>query len=220
MKITRFVCRKSLVSCLSALVLVAALLAAGCGQSQAAVLTNSIEHFIQIPLCRQATDYTCGAAALQSILYYYGDEWGESYLAEQLHSNPDWGTNYHDLISVAETEGLNAEAKAGMTVDDLKADVRAGKLVIVAFQAWSENPDSYTTDWNDGHYAVVVGYSSDRLYFMDPLQLGNYTYIPTAEFLDRWHDTDSDYITQLIHFGVIVWGDAPAYHPSEVLKLQ
>ena len=214
-------------SILVMLILVLALVTGGCrGSSKQnnvddqTILTGSIEHMLKLPLCRQATDYTCGAAALQSILYYYGDEWGEASLAEALNSNPDYGTNYHDIISVAEGEGLQAEAHSDMTIEDLKADVLAGKFVIVALQAWSENPDSYASDWNDGHYAVVIGYDDTRIYFMDPLQLGNYTYIPTDEFLIRWHDTDSDYVTQLVHFGIIVWSNEPVYNPSVVLRLQ
>src|SRR4051812_3037220 len=35
---------------------------------------KSLEHFIHTPLFRQQTEYTCGVAALQSVLHYYGDE--------------------------------------------------------------------------------------------------------------------------------------------------
>ena len=212
---------------LVASILVLTLITTGCSNStkqentqEQAVLTSAIQFFIQLPLCRQATDYTCGAAALQSILYYYGDEWGEASLAEQLKSDPERGTNYRNIISIAQTEGLQAEAKTGMTLDEIKSDVKAKKLVIVAFQAWSEDPSKYSDDWNDGHYAVVVGYDNDRIYFMDPLQLGNYTYIENTEFLSRWHDTDNDNVTKLEHFGVIVWGGESNYSPSEVLALQ
>jgi predicted double-glycine peptidase len=204
----------------------AALVTAGCRNAPQTniqdqpVLTSAIENFIQLPLCRQATDYTCGAAALQSIFYYYGDEWDESSLAAELQSDPETGTNYRNIIKVSEAEGLNAEARTNMTIDDLKSNVRDKKLVIVAFQAWSENPGGYADDWNDGHYAIVVGYGSDRIYFMDPLQLGNYTYILNSDFLTRWHDTDNDNVTRLENFGIVIWGDSAAYDPAEVVRLK
>ncbi len=51
--------------------------------------------------------------------------------------------------------------------------------------------------WNEGvrlvgpnHYAVAIGYDEKHIYFMDPSTLGHYTFIPIAEFLDRWHDMD------------------------------
>ncbi len=208
------------------LALVISLATAGCRsaaqkvtQTDQPVTTNLIQNFIRIPLCRQATDYTCGAAALQSILYYYGDEYDEETLATNLKSDPDLGTNYRTIMSFAEGEGLQAESHTDMTINDLEADLRAGKPVIVALQAWSENPDSYPNDWNDGHYAVVVGYDNNRIYFMDPLQLGNYTYIVTSEFLARWHDTDNDNVTVLNHFGVVIWGDKSSYDPSTVIAL-
>ncbi len=206
--------------------LVISLAAVGCrnadqqvNQTDQPVMTNSFEHFIKLPLCRQATDYTCGAAALQSILYYYGNEYDEGTLAADLKSDPDLGTNYRNIMDFAEAQGLQAESRTDMTINDLEADVRAGKPVIVALQAWSENPDTYSDDWNDGHYAVVVGYDNNRIYFMDPLQLGNYTYIITSEFLARWHDTDNDNVTVLNHFGVVIWGDKSGYDPSIVIAL-
>jgi predicted double-glycine peptidase len=197
----------------------------GCSKQQVnqqdqPVLTSAIGHFIQVPLCRQATDYTCGASVVQSIFYYYGDEWNEASLVEELQSDPERGTNYRNIIKLAQTEGLQAEAQTGMSLDELKSNVRANRLVVVALQAWSEDPSKYSDDWDDGHYAVVVGYDNDRVYFMDPLQLGNYTYILNSDFLVRWHDTDNDNVTKLEHFGVIIWGGEPNYDPSVVVAMQ
>jgi len=40
------------------------------------------EGILRLPHTRQATNYTCGAAALQSVLAYYGDEFREDALAK------------------------------------------------------------------------------------------------------------------------------------------
>ena len=50
-----------------------------------------------LPLTRQATDYTCGASALQSVLRYYGDEWMETELANILKSDSNEGTRYNNI---------------------------------------------------------------------------------------------------------------------------
>ncbi len=61
-----------------------------------------------------------------------------------------------------------------------------------AVEAW---PDAYPVDWTndfiDGHYAVVIGYDPERLVLMDPSTLGHYTFIPKAEFVQRWHDVSA-----------------------------
>jgi predicted double-glycine peptidase len=216
---------KAICGLMLALMLVLTLAAPGCRSTPSTsiqdqpVMTGSIQNFIDIPLCRQATDYTCGAAALQSILYYYGDEWSEGALAEELKSDPDRGTNYRSIMAVAQAEGLQAESRTDMTIDDLQAHVKAHKLVMVALQAWAEDASNYADDWNSGHYAVVVGYDDARIYFMDPLQLGNYTCIPNEDFLSRWHDTDNDNVTRLLRFGIIIWGGTSSYDPAVVLPM-
>ena len=208
-------------------ILAATLMTGGCQntpqvtnpQSQP-LLTSSIEDFIPVPLARQATSYTCGTAALQSILYYYGDEYREDRLAKRLKSDPDNGTNYRNMVQFAQSKGIEVVVRTNMTIDDLKLALHNRHPVIVAFQAWSDNVSNYTDDWEDGHYAVVIGYDNDRLYFMDPSTLGNYTFISNSDFLKRWHDIDSDNVTRLQDFGLIFSKDKPAYNPNVILQLE
>lgn len=79
---------------------------------------------------------------------------------------------------------------------------------------------NYPHDWDDGHCAIAISYDDDRIYFMDPSTLGNYTYIADPEFLNRWHDTDSDNVTKLIHFGVVLSGQEPSYDPNVILPME
>jgi hypothetical protein len=52
------------------------------GQASTAALQESqplpnldeVKNLIRVPLIRQTRDYTCGVAALQSVLLYYGEE--------------------------------------------------------------------------------------------------------------------------------------------------
>lgn len=49
-------------------------------------------NLINLPDVRQATDYTCGPSALQSVLMFYGEEVREDKLADKTDADPDKGT--------------------------------------------------------------------------------------------------------------------------------
>jgi hypothetical protein len=51
-----------------------------------------------------------------------------------------------------------------------------------------------------------------------PSTLGNNTYIPVEEFLDRWHDRDQRG-KELIHFGIVIDGKKRAYDADEIKSL-
>lgn len=174
---------------------------------------------IKIPMTRQSTDYTCGVAALQSVLMFYGDEFLESELAKFLKANPKDGTAYAEMKRFSESKGYSVQVFKDMKLDDLKKLLDAGAPVICLIQAWPERKVDYKTDWDDGHYVVAIGHDADHVYFMDPSTLGNYTYIPNDEFMDRWHDTDSK--VKLNHFGMVVQKKAKqAYRADDVRKLE
>ena len=75
------------------------------------------------------------------------------------------------------------------------------------------------TDWEDGHYVVAIGYDNKNIYLMDPSTLGNYTFIPIPEFLDRWHDQDPYTSEFLIHFGMVIDKGQPQYDFREIKYL-
>lgn len=185
-------------------------------------MSRNSPHLIPVPLARQATNYTCGVAALQSVLAYYGIQVRQDLLAEALLADPEQGTNYHKMVAYAQAHGLHVEVYVDMALDALQRLLDAGQPVIVALQAWADAPVDYVEDWDDGHYAVAVGYDGERIYFMDPSTLGNYTYIPVAEFLARWHDM---YLAQgepvrLVHFGLVIGGVEPNYDPQAVVPMR
>jgi len=68
------------------------------------------------------------------------------------------------------------------------------------------------------HYVVAVGYDQDNIYFMDPATIGNYTYFPIPEFLERWHDQDRPR-QKLYNFGMVIDGKPPAYDPDEIKRM-
>lgn len=158
---------------------------------------------ILIPLCRQATDYTCGAAALQGVLGFFGEDLNESQLARPLKSNSKIGTRYEAIAEFARHKGYEVNIYKNATIRKLEELLDQQQPVIVLIQAWSEKPFvDYSHDWEDGHYVVAIGYDANNMYFMDPSTLGHYTFIPLQEFEARWHDKDTS--EKLHHFAMTI----------------
>jgi len=170
-------------------------------------------------MTRQATDYTCCAAALQSVMAYYGDELREDVLSRLLKCNPKDGTKYSAMTKLAQERGYEVKVLSQCSIEKLKSTLDEGKPVICAIQAWPDKPGiNFSNDWDDGHYVVAIGYDSSKIYFMDPSTLGNYTYIPEKEFLKRWHDVDGK--TKLRNFGIVASKGRPKYDRREIKRLE
>lgn len=182
---------------------------------------SSIKHFIYVPMTRQDTDYTCGVTALQSILGYYGFDKRLGELASILDANPEKGTNYLHMASYAKAQGFAVEVRMEMTLDELKGYIDQKKPVLLAIQAWADDKEVYLRNKNeDGHYVVAIGYDDRNVYFMDPSTLGHYTYIPTGEFVSRWHDYDSYGKQVLTRLGIIITKpNAAPYDPDRIMSL-
>lgn len=175
-------------------------------------------HLIKVPLSRQATSYTCGVSALQSVLAFWGEEVREDVLAKSCKSDKRIGTAYQRIADCARSKGFAVEIRKNLQLAELKSILDKKQPVICLIQAWPEREVNYATDWEDGHYVVAIGYDAHNMYFMDPSTLGHYTYIPTGEFEKRWHDTDGK--EKLFNFGMLVSKDTPRYNPEEVTLLE
>jgi len=114
--------------------------------------------------------------------------------------------------------GYTVSISKNMQVAELKHQLDLGLPVLCLIQAWPERQVDYQKDWDDGHYVVAVGYDETRIYFMDPSTLGNYTFIPNQEFIDRWHDTDGK--ERLVRFGMTISKDKPRFVADEIKPLQ
>ncbi len=173
---------------------------------------------IRVPLTRQSTDYTCGVAALQAVLAYYGQDVREDVLAKALHANHKIGTRYKNIQQYAEAHGLSVLVQQEMSLEQLKNSIRSGHPVLCLIQAWADQKTDYKTDWNDGHYVVAVGFDDTRMIFMDPSTAGHYTYIPLQEFEQRWHDVDGT--VKLNHFGMSLWKEGASFDPDKLERLE
>jgi predicted double-glycine peptidase len=170
---------------------------------------------LAVPNVRQATDYTCGVAALQAVLAYYGIQTREDLLAREVGADPNKGVNPPAIVRAARARGLTAELRQGMTLGEIAALVHAGSPVLVALQAWSDNPrSSYREDWDNGHYAIIVAVDENTVVFEDPSVLGSRAVLSRREFDIRWHDRDGT--RRYVHMGIIFGGRTPAPPPARV----
>ncbi len=180
---------------------------------------------IPLPLVRQATDFSCGNVAALSILRYYEPEpyarVPESALYAPMGTTPEAGTEpgpiaaYLSQAPVLRAELEDATDGGLVQLEDLERAVDRGEPTIVALQAWQSvatvtQMKDWRTDWDDGHYAVVIGYDAGNLFFMDPSTTGHYTYIPIEQFMARWHDTIGEAHVQHIAIFVHAKGQPPS----------
>jgi predicted double-glycine peptidase len=184
---------------------------------------------IPVPLVRQRTAFSCGDAAVLAVLRYYEpSRYGatpESSLYAPLHTTPELGTEPQPMaVYLSHEPGLAAEVRwstppSVIPVEDLERAVDRGEPTIVAVQAWQpvptvKNLKPWVTDWDDGHYLVVIGYDARNLYFMDPSTADHYTYIPVGEFADRWHDVLGAENTHTQHIAIFIHAAALTAPPT------
>lgn len=128
---------------------------------------------------KQQEDYSCGAAALATLLlYYYGEETSESDLLTLLKQQipaEEWpmksvqGFSLLDLKTAARTKGFRA-AGFELTIEQL-AKLRAPVIVFI-------KPLGYK------HFAVLRGVDRSRVYLADPSR-GNVR-MSVSRFLEEW----------------------------------
>ena len=185
-------------------------------QETSGLSAQKVGNLIWVPLTRQCYDYTCGISALQSIFYYYGKEFRHDQLAKALEPHPLKGTNYKRMVEYARSLGFQVDVLTQMSLEELKKLIDDRKPIIVLIQAWPDSPVKWSESWDEGHYAVAIGYDERNIYFMDPSILGHYTFIPISEFLDRWHDMDDQ--EKLIHFGMVITREGATIYNPDIIK--
>lgn len=165
---------------------------------------------IEVPQTRQATPYTCGVAVLQSLLAHNGFLYRQDVLEERVGATPERGTSPEAMMECMREHGIAAEIEENMSMARLRGHIAAGRPVVCFLQAWNDDPAfDYSAGWEDGHYAIAVGYDGGRIYFMDPSTLGNYAYVDNDKLPARWHDGDEN--GQVHRAGIVVTNPNPVY---------
>lgn len=193
--------------------------------SSAKVDHRSTPPLIPVPIVRQATEYSCGAAALHSVLMYWQVfDGGEMELHAPLKTNPKEGTDWAEMLRYAQESGLTATAEEKVTFERLQSALLRGETVIVDFQAWSEKTvTAWKEEWEDGHYSVVVGLDESNVYLMDPSAGPSYAFVPRAEFMERWHDYENrnGQVVKSYQLGLFIHGTTPmSAFPGNLTRVQ
>jgi len=166
---------------------------------------------INLRIGRQAFDFDCGPKALQMVMEYYGVEIREDILIKELGTDEKNGTSVDSMMIVAEKHGFKVFAATEVSLKQLKDFVGAGSPVIVLLQAWGERymtVEDWKADYDDGHYAIVIGYNGNIIIFEDPSSIRR-TWLTEEEFLSRWHDIDPRTNKKFEHFAMVLMGKEP-----------
>ncbi len=161
---------------------------------------------------------------MSALLYFGVYDDPESTLDAELGVTAEEGTRVDSIVAEARRYGLQADARVGLSFDDLDRGLSRGDVVIVALQAWATKPvTDWRTNWEDGHYVVVVGLSRDRVYLMDPSVRTGYGYLTRDQFLQRWHDYDLDRGRRITfeRLGIVLRGEPRlARYPAEPIPIE
>lgn len=196
----------------------ALLAVAGCGAAARAaspvasspLVVMGNRHMLRgVPDCMQANNYSCGVGSAQAVLQYYGI-WGyQDELARALGTSARDGTHPARLAAYLNKQGLKAAIQENMSLAELEKVVDEGNLTIIDYQAYRESPNvAYATDWEDGHYSIVVGYDQDKIYIEDPSMFGSVGFLGRNELLTRWRDYEIEQgkRREYVRMGIVVRG--------------
>lgn len=157
---------------------------------------------LQVPVVQQRTDFSCGRAATEAVLRFWGLTPTPDDLA-MLGTTPDDGTTASAIIGVAKRLGLEAEEREGMTIEDIGHVVQHGVPVIAA-----------VTMYGGSHWVVLAGLDDANVTMMDPAaDVNALTTMPR----DQWEKQTEWYgiaigrqpLEESVHLSERVEGDPP-----------
>lgn len=141
-------------------------------------LDGSYPSPLAVPVCRQDTNYSCGAAALQAVLAFHGIAENEAAIAKTLGTDPVGGTGSDAIIALVKQLGLPMEDRDGLSLDDLAHCLAKGAPILCPIQLHG-----------GGHWVVVRGLDELGVSIMDPVD--GETSIGRDAFQAAWKDKDA-----------------------------
>jgi predicted double-glycine peptidase len=159
---------------------------------------------------QQSTDYTCAAAAVMSILKYYGvfsdndlNTVTEMKISHEMGTSSEKGTTPQQIVDWLNNNGFEAHYGINGTIEMLQDNVKKGTPTLVEWIDWG------------GHWVVVAGYQKlgkhysddkDTIFFADP----------------ESHDNNVKTIYGLTPFNpdrfYAMWFDAQYFSPGNLIR--
>jgi len=122
--------------------------------------------FTMLPIAafQQTTEYTCGPAAVVTLLGYYGIKGDEMTIAKEMGTSSTCGTSLPQMVSWLRANNFKVDSGQGGTLEMIRANLDKKIPVLIE---WS--------DWG-GHWVLAVGYDTrntadlmdDVIIFADP----------------------------------------------------
>jgi hypothetical protein len=138
---------------------------------------------------QQTTSYTCGPAAILTLLRFYKKDGDEMRIAREAKCSPEKGTSPRDMAAWLEANGFEVAWGEGGTLRLLRDNLARGVPTLVEWIDWG------------GHWVLVVGYDTrgtdtprdDLILFADPSdthdgQKDGLTEFHAARFQAMWFD--------------------------------
>ena len=171
---------------------------------------------LDFPEVRQIYNYDCGAAAMRTVLNYYGIDVREDKIMELAETNQD-GTNPSGMVKVGEKYGLQY-GMGTASISGMKKLINKGIPPLILLQAWLDDPNTGYDGWDDGHWVVAIGYDNKgNIYFEDPSSPMRTT-LTEDELNRRWHSVgEGDEKTD--HFVLMFYGKQPAYRSTTFVHM-
>ncbi|HRZ42080.1 MAG TPA: C39 family peptidase [Bacteroidales bacterium] len=145
--------------------------------------------FLDVIPCLQTTEYTCGPAAVVTLLSYYGRKGDEMTIASEMGTSTIAGTRPEQMANWLSNNGFEATWHQEGSLEMLQENLKNGIPTLVE---WS--------DWG-GHWVLVVGYDirnqedimDDVIIFADPYDYHDdnpdgITWFNAQRFYYMWYD--------------------------------
>jgi hypothetical protein len=144
---------------------------------------------LNISSFQQTTEYTCGPAAVVSLLRYYGKEGDEMTISGEMGTSTTTGTTPEQMTTWLNNHAFTASWHKEGTLEMLRNNLSDNIPTLVE---WS--------DWG-GHWVLVIGYDTrntedlmdDVIIFADPYDRHDdnkdgYTWFNAQRFYYMWYD--------------------------------
>lgn len=148
---------------------------------------NETLKILQLPMREQKYDFDCSVAIAWSLLKYHKIKVDYNTLLKTSKVSPVDGLQPLKFVNLLKKFGLDANLDHHKTIRYLKTQIKKNNPVIVLIQSRKEYNKSWSNTWMYGHWGLVFGYDTHRIFMYDP-SIGGVRAYTYDQFNTRWHD--------------------------------